>query len=371
MTTQQIHRTAERGAVSTIVVALLSAGVLLGFLALSVDVGRTVLERRELQNGADAGALSLAQSCAEDNCVVGADGVVSLVSNNAGDLEHLISLQCGSPGSGLPTCPSGDISDITVCPPLPPGTSGVKYVEVHTRTSSGGNSFIQNIFGGAAGGSPTSTVDTCARAGWGPPGGATTLPLTFSYCEYQSAMNERGYGQVPIDSSQPHLGETALALKYHPSQSEDPCEDIMHSGIDAPGGFGWLDESGCVAQIDEGGWVSGDPGKSPPSECVRAGDTVLIPIYDQTNDAGGSNLDYRIDGFGAFYITAIEGFPSVTDSRISASYPGASAEDECKDESNNGKGCLFGWFLDDYVDFSGTIDPGGTDYGVTVVQPLG
>lgn len=362
----------EQGAVATIVVVMLAAGVLLGFLALSVDVGRTVLERRELQNGADAGALSLAQSCAQGNCVAGADGVVALVNNNAGDSAHTISLQCGSAGTGLPPCPAGDVSDIKQCPPVPPGFGGVSFVEVHTRTSSGGNSFIENVFGEAAGGAATSTVDSCARAGWGPPGGASVLPLTFSFCEYKSAIDDPtiGFGELPIGAN-PHKGETALALKYHPSKSEDPCIDLMHSGIDAPGGFGWLDETGCVAEIDRGGWVSGDPGKSPPSDCVTAGDTVLIPIYDETNDAGGSNLDYHIDGFAAFYITAIEGFPSVKDSRIGPSYPGSAADQECKDESNTNSSCLFGWFLDDYVDFTGTINPGGTDYGVTVVQPLG
>lgn len=372
MQTSQRAGDSDLGAVATIVAVLLSVGVLLGFLALSVDVGRTVLERRELQNGADAGALSLAQSCAEGNCVVNADGVVTLVNNNAGDVQHTITLQCGSAGTGLPACPAGDVNVITKCPLVPAAFAGIPFVEVHTQTSSGGNAFIENLFGAAAGGDATSTVDSCARAGWGPPGGASVLPLTFSFCEYKSAVDDpaTGYGELPIGTDQ-HKGETALALKYHPSQSEDPCIGLMHSGIDAPGGFGWLSETGCVAEIDGGGWVSGDPGKSPPAECVRAGDTVLIPIYIETNDAGGANLDYRIDGFAAFYVTAILGFPGVSDSRISSDYPGGLAEDECDDESVNGKGCLYGWFLDDYIDLTGTIDPAAAHYGVTIVQPLG
>jgi uncharacterized membrane protein len=53
----------ERGAVGTIVGVLLAMGVVFGFLAISVDVGSLLWERRQLQNAADAAALSLATEC--------------------------------------------------------------------------------------------------------------------------------------------------------------------------------------------------------------------------------------------------------------------------------------------------------------------
>ena len=66
----------EDGAVATIVVTLLSFGVILGLLAIAVDVGRLMVERRQLQNGADAAAMSLAQSCAQGELRrAGADGL--------------------------------------------------------------------------------------------------------------------------------------------------------------------------------------------------------------------------------------------------------------------------------------------------------
>ena len=357
----------ESGAVATIVVVLLAFGVLLGFTAIAVDVGRTVVERRELQNGADAGALSLAQSCAQGNCVAGADGLAGLVNANAADSEHDVVEQCGSAGTGLPACSASSVTDIRQCPPVPAGFASVPYVEVRTQTSSGGGNTIQNFFGGAAGGVGDSTVDTCARAGWGPPGSASVLPLTFSYCEYEDAIAKVGYG-----------GETALAVKYKVTGKDttDPCPDLGHTGMDTPGGFGWLDQTDCLANIDVGGWVPIDTGKSGPAYCVKAGDTVLIPIFDCVsklkffcdNVAGGAKTDYHIDGFAAFYVTALVG-PGKDDKL--PGYPKAAAAKECKDEAVDGKSCLFGWFLDDYIDFSGTIDPGGTDYGAKVVQPLG
>ena len=68
-----LSRSSERGAVATIVAMLLGFGVVLGFAAISIDVGSLMWERRQVQNGADATALALAKTCAIDpaNCVAG------------------------------------------------------------------------------------------------------------------------------------------------------------------------------------------------------------------------------------------------------------------------------------------------------------
>ena len=57
-------------------------------------------------------------------------------------------------------------------------------------------------------------VGACARVAWGAPASGTTLPLTFSYCEYEDAIAKVGYGNNPLDPSNEYKGETALALKY-------------------------------------------------------------------------------------------------------------------------------------------------------------
>ena len=63
-----VDRAPERGAIAMMVTVLLASGVLLGCAALSVDVGNLSAERRQLQNGADAAALSAAQDCAITVC---------------------------------------------------------------------------------------------------------------------------------------------------------------------------------------------------------------------------------------------------------------------------------------------------------------
>src|ERR1019366_3157507 len=54
----------ERGVIGVLVAMMLGAGVLTGVGALAIDVGQLYQERAELQNGADAGALAVAESCA-------------------------------------------------------------------------------------------------------------------------------------------------------------------------------------------------------------------------------------------------------------------------------------------------------------------
>lgn len=383
----------ERGGVAAIVAVLLGGGVLLGMSALAIDVGNMMYERRQLQNGADAAANKMASICSGRiaDCDDDAQAAVLKSLANRNSKDALSSLdptvypdgQCGRvPGApDMPTCTvAGSFSELVKCPPLPDwlvNNTSIPYVETYTRTeTTAGGSKLLPFLGKTSG----TEVRSCARAAWGPPKKAVTLPLTFSYCEYEDAIAKRGFGNNPIDSAQPYKGETALPLKYKVTgqSTTDPCVSLGHTGMDAPGGFGWLDQTACEANVDDEGWVNVDTGKSGPTSCITAGQVVYIPIFncvskariDCDNIAGGANTYYKVDGFAAFYVTAILDLPG-GDSRISSSYPGTVADKECKDESNNGKGCLFGWFLDKYVVFGGEIDPGGASYGADIVVPAG
>src|SRR5665647_692524 len=59
-------RAGDRGAVAMIVAVLFFFGVFLGLAALTIDVGNINADRRQLQNGADAVALAVAQQCVKD-----------------------------------------------------------------------------------------------------------------------------------------------------------------------------------------------------------------------------------------------------------------------------------------------------------------
>ena len=76
--------------------------VLLGMGALVIDVGQLYAERRELQNGADAAALAVAQDCAGGDCLDETTTADTYADDNAHDGEAGVDEVCGS-GPGLTT----------------------------------------------------------------------------------------------------------------------------------------------------------------------------------------------------------------------------------------------------------------------------
>jgi len=363
----------ERGGVMVIVALMFGLGVILGAASLAIDTGKLMWERRELQNAADAASFSLAQNCAKDvaTCIADDPLIQGLAEENAKDGRHTIERECRSAAvsGAVPECTDpGDMADVRQCPPLPPAYASagtLKYVEVRTESLSEEGGFVTNLVARAAGNDDQSTLLACARTAWGAPSSASVLPITFSNCEFLDAMASAGYGDPSID---PHQGEIALALNYKVTGkgTTSPCPE-GHSGTDAPGGFGWLSETDCETVVDSEGWVDGDTGNDAVKGCFNVGDTVLIPVFQQVTGTG-SGTDYRIDGLAAFHITGFR-FPSLDkDDAV-----GADALAECAAEATDGKTCLYGMFLEDYV-ASGPLDPdgGSSPYGdIVVIQPVG
>ncbi|MBR7743910.1 Tad domain-containing protein [Phycicoccus sp. BSK3Z-2] len=365
---------------ATIVVVLLTSGVLLGFAAITIDVGQLMLERRELQNGADAGALSLAQSCAEGNCVPNADGLETLVDGNASGFDgtHEVVEQCGTL-PGLPPCTSpGSLESISSCPPAPGGD----YVEVHTRTTSDASgSPLRNIFGAAAGGSGTSETGACARAILGPVGSTgTTLPLTISVCDWNAATsNGTVFGSRPSYSPAPAMAPTlpinnvpdALApriAKINAHENGNPataCGPSMY----APGGFGWLNDTegsdDCAATFNADGTIAGLPGGAPPNGCKQdamqkyLGTEVLIPVF--TSVAGnGSGVDYTVAGISSFYFVGWDNMQTAQPNKNYSIYK-TPTNNFCG-QGANAKTCIWGWFTSPLVPV-GDVSVGGPSRG--------
>ena len=392
MNTKSILRSQrpESGAVATIVVVLLAAGVLLGFTAVAVDVGRTVVERRELQNGADAGAMALAQYCAKGNCLSNPGSLSSLVNANADDFEHQIAQQCGSATSGMPTpciAPPSAITDIRECSPLPASASGLPYVEVRTRTrTQGGGSALQNVFGGAAGGTPTSTVDACARAAWGSPGSTgVTFPMTLGVCDWNNATAAGTkfapappYSPAPAvprtnSPNKPPNSVTANVVKIYAHENGQP-NDSCGPSMDTPGGYGWLDDTqgadDCTATYGADGTVGGKPGGSPTQGCKGdgmdkwLGKEVLLPIFTVAQNQGQNTL-YTLAGVSSFYFVGYENIPTTSDYGVyktpTGSYCGS---------GGNKKSCIWGWFTSPILPI-GTLNGSVPPRGPASIQLVG
>ncbi len=320
--------------------------VLLGMGALVIDVGALYAERRQLQNGADAAALAVAKDCALGDCVDEAATADHYADENANDDASNVPLVCGD-GPGLVACPEP--------PPAAEGASG--WVRVDTRTDNPANpgndeqiDFVLAPVLDAA--NVGETVEASAVAAWGPAGSGTTIPLTFSVCEF----NELGGSVDP-----PAFPDGTGYIYFHNTTEAGTCP-AGPSGADLPGGFGWLAEDGdCEVDIDAGGWIDDKTGNSPPPGCDPEdwqNAEVLLPLYDRTNGLTGSNGEYHVAGFVGFRIL---GYHFNGNNRWNIN--------RCPNTQGNQAVCIYGEFT--RITTTGGGFGGGDDYGARVVRMIG
>lgn len=250
----------ERGAVG-VVVALLMVP-LIGFAAIAIDLSASWAQKEQLQTGADAGALAIAQDCARGIC-----GSPSLTAQSLATLNM-----------------NSDAATATV--------TELTSSRVTVRNSGARDFWFAPILG-----VDSSAINTRATVTWGAPvGGTALLPLAFSWCEWQAQTG----GAMPS-------GTTARTILF-PKSSDAPCSGP--SGLPVPAGFGWLatDANKCQTTSAISGIIQSDPGNSVPSTCstsdlvAQHGRTVLMPIFDQVSGTG-SGATYRVYAYAAFTLT--------------------------------------------------------------------
>ena len=262
--------TDERGAVAIMVAVSLT--VLLGVGALVLDVGALYVERRELQNGADAAALAIAEACAlaDDSCDDYLDQAAEYADANARD--------------GV-----SNVDDVDL-------DLDDRAVTVQTSTRSEDGDTVEFGFARIFG-MDGSTVKASASAGWFVPQKVKAVPLTISVSEYKPKSH------------------VVLCFK---SDTSPDCADGYGGSADGPGAFGYVEASGCTALNQQGKPVEVedkaidvDHGNDGPKNlgCVAANDfeplpsspntlrTVFLPVHDKL--AGGH---YSIVGFAAIEV---------------------------------------------------------------------
>jgi hypothetical protein len=348
---------ADQGGVAVIVAIVAASGLLLTVGALVVDVGLMMAEREELQTGADAAAVRIAQACAsapgDCDSTSGRDLASDYADRNASDGAAGVTAVCGT-GGDLDPCPSpGSVP--SQCVQSAP--SGVDYVEVrlHTRLPDGGTLLPPTFAGAAVAGYSGATVRACARAAWGAP---TTgaLALTISVCEWQRHT-----------SAGTSFAVSEAVIYLHAPRASDTCEPTGPSGADAPGGFGWLDDPDgtCEPLISLEEPYRADPGTDFPAPCQSllpllrdSRKPTLIPVHQQVT-GGGRNTTYTALGFAAFVVTGWHlGGNHTALSNLTGRRP-----------CGNPDRCLAGYFTQALVAGSGPI--GGPGLGATVVTLLG
>jgi Flp pilus assembly protein TadG len=321
----------ERGAVAVVVALALIA--LLGVSALVLDAGNLYWERRQLQAGADAGALAAAQDFA-----AGEDAAALASAKNFADQNNVRGAYVD------------DVNGFQV-------DASAQEVTVTAQTGSpAGPEALRSWVAGVLGIDDYATSAT-ATAAWGPVGGAATLPITFSYCEWEELVG---------DVDNPTLPTGSKTLQFLSPGGED-CKGP--AGHYAPGGWGWLDTNSsdaCTAEIVQGevdGRVSQGNPSAFDSTCTPEyfqsliGQTVLMPIFEKVEGAGDGAV-YTISGFAAI---EIEGY------RLHAGHASWSYNAPC----GNPNTCIRANFVD-FVTYGDHVDwGGGPDFGTSIVSLVG
>jgi hypothetical protein len=248
----------EHGAFVVLMAAFVT--VILGMAALVVDVGSLLEEKRQLQNGADAGALAVAQSCALGAC------------NDAMATAMADSNSRDGRSSAAVTYPAA------------------KQVAVRTSTISGGTSILPYSFAQTVAGVKGQEVSAKATATWRALGRATALRLAISQCDVVR-LEAGGFG-VPT------------TVEFHSTSLS--CG--TSSGADSSGAFGFLDDDDidntCELTVSVNQRPSADPGAIGPAPCLstRVNTDVLLVVFDRI-DSTGTNTAYRVTGFARFHVT--------------------------------------------------------------------
>lgn len=392
------RREREKGAVATIAVVLVASGVVMAMLALTVDVGNIVAERRQLQNGADAATLALARSCAKlpvlTSCstaalasstfesLAGANSVDGLQSLPATDASSQ-PLICGRNVPTLPACTiSASAADLAACLPLPSGLdASVPYVETRTTTKSAGSTpnVLTSFFAKAAiAGYTDKQYTACSRAGWGSPAGTgNTLPMTIGNCEWLKVTGDgTKYAPSPPYSPAPGTSSTSLpsnikaggyvlGIQSHADANNVDASCRKANGQYYPGGFGWLQETNCVTTVAADATVTGDTGASVPNGCKTAanldqylGKEVFIPV-SVTATGSGSSGSYTMDGVASFFLAGYSQLPAGGSNAV------------YKDELNVcDKKCIWGWFTSGLQPVGSSLSTGSSK-GAKSVVPVG
>lgn len=305
----------ERGAVSVVVALLLVA--LIGMGALVIDVGAAYAERRELQNGADAAALGIAEDCAR--------GVIACTVASLTNLDDRADLYA-DPNA------SDDSADAAV-DPTDFDPTGRVTVRTSTRDGDTAGTTVQFVFAPilsmvSEGDFDGRTMTARATARWGSPVDLKSIPLTISTCEYGASQAAGLLGQVP-----PFTTANEVTLGFHAgSGGGSTCAAEAGHDTDGdgklPAGFGWLvRDAACrvvTSTVAGQDWVSKDPGNATAdggsgcsvaqlAEVMRTevlGKVVGVPVFDdlcRTQNASCPTFDnrdkYRIARYAGFHVT--------------------------------------------------------------------
>lgn len=293
------HRAeSERGAIA--VMTALALVVLLAFAALAIDVGMMYEERAQLQSGADAAALAIAQDCAANTNCADASAVLpraqQMANSNARDNRSAASILGLDKNAG----------------------------NVRVRTSavdgkSGAGSLVLT-FAPVLGVDKVDVAATSTATWAGLKKGPAVLPIVFSPCDFRL---DSGPQVLNLHGGTNDQTSYAGGCKYTSSGG---------SGANLPAGFGLISTGTdqCTVTVDVGQKVPSTTGNSLTGVCkplldANIGQAVLLPVFRNLGGTGSTGW-YEIDGWAAFKLLGYR-FPGFE--KDNQRYPGATCTSPC------------------------------------------
>ena len=356
------RQSGDDGLIAIIGALVIAGGLMIGMLAMTVDVGRLFVERRALQNGADAAALALADDCArgQSACTSGAPAVTratAFANANAADGTSQVTAVCGT--APLPAC-AGLRAHAWECQSPPVSSS---YVRVRTATrEQDGTSVVPPVFSDAMSGGAGTGLWACAQAAWGSARTAgSVVPFAISVCDY--ARNG-----------------TLVAVSFANNGSTRACtmvdnDGVTHSYASALTGFTYFTKPGssfdCITPVPVsiGDVLTRQNVASTQQVCgvqptprlnALIGQTIYLPIVGDVQTNGQGSYPFRVVAFAA---VVLRGYFLQNAQTSGGTPPSPSwASKGCR----SGVSCLYGSFTTGVT--VGDISTGTPNTGVTVVQ---
>lgn len=404
----------DAGVVALIISFFFGSLVFVGIAALVIDIGAMQLERRQLQNSAEAAAGSAAFDCSVPSSISGgtcgslSTATAAVANHNAAD--QLVAVDSGDlcgQGSGLLTACTRPRT-VRDCPTTP---TNARWVQVTASTlTTGGGRYLPEFFTRFIPGFGPRSVIACAQAAWGAPAATTSImtPFTISgTCWQAQTKGVSNYGPTTWSGAAAQAWETVTTSTYTSSSSPGAATSIC--GTSTPGGFGSLNtvaNNSCTVSDYLASpyttWLTQQSGNSIPCPDVSAmlGKIVSVPIYDcayqvasgvatatgyqydpatQTFPTACANASvtapngiyFRIVGMAAYFMAGYDfggngsGFYSTPGNPNLFSK--SNEPSVCKANQN----CIFGWYTQQALITSGNIDDTAPYFGYNVVKLVG
>lgn len=354
--------TSERGVIAIVGAVVIAMGLMVGVLAMTVDVGRLFVERRDVQNGADAAALALADDCARGRatCVAGAASTTraaAFADANAKDGTTQVSAVCGASPLAACTTPSSHAWECQSPAAFP------HYVRVRTATrQTDGSGVIPPVFSDVMSDRAGTGLWACAQAAWGAAAAAgTVVPFAISICDYAA-------------------NGSLVAVSFANNGSTRSCTITDNDGVTrtyttALTGLTYFTKDGatfdCITPVTVaiGDLLTRQNVASTQQVCgvqpgprldALLGQTLYLPIVGDVQTNGQGSYPFRVITFAA---VVFRGYFMQNAQTSGGTPPSPSwGAKGCR----SGVSCLSGQFTTGVT--TGDLSTGGPNTGVTVVQ---